>query len=128
MAQSEAQKKAAAKARRKQAEERASTPKSRNDAARQQIANLQSSLFNIRQMYDQKVMEVEQLRQALVGRDQLIAGIVASTEGITRVVRESMEAVLQGAYSGIDVSDDEESDDILITLIASDTLEDDADS
>lgn len=123
MAQSEAQKKAAAKARSKQAD-RASSPKERNDAARDQIGALQGALFNIRQMYDQKVMEVDQLRQALVGRDQMLAAVVASSRGkAVKVKKSALESVLSGYYAGLSIDPIEDSEDLNITLVVSEDEE-----
>lgn len=127
MAQSSVQKKAAAKSRAKQRERIADRPPSQGNPLQSQMGQLQMSLLNMRQMYDQKVMETQALKNLATSRDQIIAALVAGARNKRLVIKKSaLEAVLGGKYAGVSIDPVEDSDDLVVTLVLESDLEDDA--
>ena len=123
MTQSQKDKKAAAKARAKQ------KAKLKNGTGRiEAIANLketngqlQTAMLNIRQMYDQKVMEAEALKQQVAQRDQLITAI--AVDGLT-VSPERMQTVAEGTYVGYETEYDED-EGLTFFVVAAEEVDED---
>lgn len=113
MAQSNAQKKAAAKSRAKQ-RERAKGP---NKVAILQAQNgqLQGALLNIRHMYDQKVLEAQENLAAATRKDQLITALL-SEQGTVVVSKEAIQAVLEGQFTGYNVEDEGEAFELTVLV------------
>lgn len=126
MASNSKQKKAAARSRRKQAEQNARKKKTQNPVV-QQLSQTQGALMNLRQMYDQKVMEVESLRHAIQTKDRMLAAILATRRGKTVTFPTSVFGkIMAGEYSGIDVDEAEEGK-ITLTLVKAEPVPEDED-
>ena len=128
MAQSSAQKKAAAKARRKQAESLGKQPtaKRQRNQLQQKMGEMQMALLNTRQMYDQKVMEVEAFKQQITQRDQLLTAIAADRRGRKLVIKETtLVAVAEGKWAGYGIDVDEKTGNITLSAVDASKLEED---
>jgi hypothetical protein len=94
-----------------------------------QNSQLQSALLNMRQMYDQSVMERDALRKQLGQRDQLITAIAIEYGGSIpiEIAQLTLLEVASGKWEGYDLSGDEKEASYLITpLLAEETEEEDA--
>ncbi len=92
---------------------------------KEQNSNLQGSLLNIRQMYDQATMEKEQLRAQLTQVQQLLTALVAAHgSGMAFVSKELMERVVAREIIGINV-DPKDEGVYLTALYAEDEVEED---
>lgn len=132
MAQSNKQKKDAARRRRlarqkheQKARQAGKQKQSKLEQLAQMNAQLQGAMFNLRQMYDQAVMEKEALKSQLAQRDQLITAASVSDNGIT-IEADDMALVLEGEVVGYNIdSGQEPGDDIDITPVWKTEVDDD---
>lgn len=109
MAQTQAQKKAATKSRAKQKARGAGAGSAKKLAAlSEQNGQLQTAMLNIRQMYDQSIMEKQATQTALNERDQLITAFLITLGGSFTVPKASIQAVMNGEYTGYGIAEDDE--------------------
>lgn len=84
-------------------------------ALREANGQFQQSFLNVKNMYDQKVMETASLTQKIIVKDQLITALVLG--GPLVVPHKHLASVTAGEFVGYDLDLDEETRDITITAI-----------
>ena len=120
MAQSTKQKKAAAKARAQQRARNKHKKPNARETLETQVANLQSALFSIRQMYDSAMQEKAAVEAQVIQRDQLLTALAVEYTGVS-VKRETVNEVGRGDYVGYE--QELEDDELFIFAIHKDDLE-----
>jgi len=103
--------------------------KVRRDARAAQ-AQAGMALMNMRQMYDQAVLEKNSLQQALNNRETLLAAMVIQFgKKATLVLKKaSMENAQSGAWAGLDVTDSLKPVGIRFEVVEADEDEEDEDA
>ncbi len=121
MAQSKKQKKEAAAKRAKQRARNAAKPvPATRVALEDQISNLQSALFNLRQMYDAAMQEKSAVQAAVVQRDQLITAFAVEYSGIS-VKKLTVDEIARGDWVGYE--QEMEDDEMFVFAIHKNDLE-----
>ncbi len=122
MSQSAADRKKVARARVKAVAARQEKGPSPRQKLENDLGDVQKALFNMRQMYDQKVMEIDAFRQQIGQRDQLIAGIVLEYGPTVSLEQTTLQYVASADIQGYEINTKD--GEIKITLVEAEVDQD----